>query len=46
MVEISESENNRKENLNPQFDSMVTKGAVLKSVFNNCVFYFKPSVAV
>lgn len=42
MVEMSESENNREENLNPPSDSMVTRGAVQKSVFNNCVFHFKP----
>lgn len=34
MVEMSESENNRKENFNPQSDSKVTRGAVPKSVFN------------
>lgn len=42
VVEMSESENNRKENLNPQSDCMVTRGAVPKSIFNNCVFHFKP----
>lgn len=42
MVEMSKSENNREGNLNPPSDSMVTRGAVQKSVFNNCVFHFKP----
>lgn len=42
MVERSKSENNREGNLNPPSDSMVTRGAVQKSVFNNCVFHFKP----
>lgn len=42
VVEMSEFENNREENLNPPSDSMVTRGAVKKSVFNNCVFHFKP----
>lgn len=46
MVEMSKSEIKREDILNPPSNSMVTRGTVQKLVFNNCVFHFKPWVAV